>query len=143
MDVKDFVSSSLQQIIEAVEETQRSLQEKKSTAEINPNDTEGIKRNLHPVEFDMSVTVTDEGEMKAGGKLKIMSLGVDGAASKMNQNELVHQLKFTIPVAMPISAISADHADKARKSKKLQNEKIQRHNRDSIAKSKRRPDSFG
>lgn len=117
MDIKDFVTSSLRQLVEAVEETQLSLLEKDSTAEINPNDVEGVRRSVHEVDFDIAITVTDEGEMKAGGKLKILSLGVDGAVSKANQNEHVHQLKFTIPVALPFSKLTANQVQRLKKER--------------------------
>ena len=127
MDVKEFVSSSLLQIIEAVELCQQELLERGSKAEINPNDVEGQPRKSHLVDFDMSVTVTDEGEMKAGGKLKILSIGAEGGVSSSNQNELVHRLKFAVPLALPFSEITAEVISKIGREREAKMKRMQKN----------------
>jgi hypothetical protein len=111
MNLKDFVRSSLVQIVEGV---QAAIEETKDSerGRINPSPTHKHHGDTSPVEFDVAVTVTDT--VGAGGKAAIAVVGfkIGGGADSVYQHQSVSRLKFAVPVAWP--SIAADQRDRFR-----------------------------
>lgn len=114
MDLKEFVSQSLQQIIEGVVLAQTAVHG--TGARINPpmsSPAADLAKNgmVHTlpsgvatmVDFDVAVTVVEGTGTRAGiGVLGgIVSLGASGESN--NQNQSVSRIKFRVPMGLPDS----------------------------------------
>jgi hypothetical protein len=112
MDLKEFVVSSLTQIIEGIREAQQRAAD--SGAWVSPAGSEIPKRDnaqkmvtpdgmgyLHDVDFDVALSVSDQGQAGAAAGLQIFGakLGADGSVT--SQNTAVSRIQFTIPVVWP------------------------------------------
>ena len=107
MDVEEFVSSSLRQILNGI----KAAQDGKHGDGINPSfvsASPGVGvypiadgRYAFAVSFDIAVTVTESSNVEAGGKLTVLSLGAGGTASRGAEEKSVTRIQFGVPVAFP------------------------------------------
>jgi len=95
MNIKTFVSESLTQIIEAVEEAQR----KHVSSAINPSFGSDFPEKENNVEFDIAVTVESGTETKGGIAVfgGAINLGTHGKSEKSDVT--VSRIKFSVPIA--------------------------------------------
>ena len=106
MELRDFVTESLVQIQEGVQEAIHRIMRSPSqnAGKINPLWTDRTGSSswrdyVQKVEFDVAVTVTDKQgrEGKAGIKVfEVAELG--GGSSKSTEQSSVSRIKFTIPI---------------------------------------------
>jgi hypothetical protein len=111
MDLKDFVSQTLIQIVEGVKEAESIVHI--DGAIVNPpfaGDAKNIPRSgvyhtgmgglAQLVEFDAALTVTDETETKGGIGIfgGVVNLGSSGESA--NTNVSVSRVKFLVPLAL-------------------------------------------
>ena len=111
MDLKTFVSETLQQIIEGVREAQEKNQKGQSPqgqgAAINPGSKYGEGATGHrtpprTIDFDVAVAVTEGSESREKDSLGVASYVADnGERSASNSNSTVSRVKFSIPVNLP------------------------------------------
>ena len=110
MKLEEFVSETIQQIIKGVISAQ--VYATNVSASINP---EGIHQNGtgtayfnqktgnwgQPIEFDISVTTKEEGEIKSGAGVfvSIFKVGVEGKDGQ--ESSMSNRIKFTIPIFLP------------------------------------------
>jgi len=112
MDLKEFVASSLTQIIEGIREAQQ--RGAASGAWVSPAGSEIPTRAgartmvtpdglsyLHDVEFDVAISVSDEQKAGAGAGIQIFGAKIGGDGSVAYQNAAVSRIQFTIPVVWP------------------------------------------
>lgn len=111
MELKDFVSQSILQIVDGIKLAQ---EENKTDARINPSGLRlGSKveqENLYDfehntlltkVEFDILVSAEESKGTKGGISILVgtVSLGTQGQSGKKDQS--VNRLKFSVPVSLP------------------------------------------
>ncbi|HEY0863803.1 MAG TPA: hypothetical protein VGD97_06830 [Lacunisphaera sp.] len=110
MNLKDFISSTICEIIDGVADAQG-----KSPAElINPDalyQADHAPRThfavrgggvVHMVEFDVAVTVESSSEGKVGAGIKVFAVGdAGGSASTADKSSQVSRIKFSVPIAFP------------------------------------------
>ena len=112
MDLRQFVTESLKQLIDGIVAAQEYAQDK--GASINPS---GLKvgfqsgqlevhhNSVHTeipqiIEFDVAVTVSEGGEAKAGvGVFAVVGLGTQ--ATMQDTNTTANRIKFSVPVMFP------------------------------------------
>ena len=112
MQLSEFVSSSITQIIDGVLEAQKYALEK--GAKINPlglsidNPNAKLPQEYSPdefgqvIEFDVAVTTTEGNQTKGGAGISIASIARIGVDAKTdNSNTHVSRLKFSIPIFLP------------------------------------------
>ena len=111
MELKDFVSESLKQIIDGVNEAKRYADE--NGARINPerqihNSNNASSRKdakngatIETVDFDVAVTVTEGTQTKGGIGVctGIVGLGSQGQSEAANSS--VSRLRFAVPLVLP------------------------------------------
>jgi len=112
MELNDFVTETLVQIAEGIEQAQKNLREKNSEAIINTNMTEtnsgqlvtGGKRNsVEMVEFDVAILANQGTATKAGVGLTVASLIKLDAGGQSNQSTGTEsRIKFKIPMSYPM-----------------------------------------
>lgn len=110
MELRDFISSTLTQLIDGIANAQEYAKSK--GAIINPDDrfvsnfenmsrTEKNLQLVHIIEFDVAVTVSENKELKGGIGIVIpeLSIGYQGAIDK--QKSAVSRIQFSIPIILP------------------------------------------
>jgi len=114
MNIKTFVSESLTQIIEGVEEAQ---QKHKSSA-INPSFGRDFPERESNVEFDIAVTLESGTETKGGIAVfgGAINLGTQGKSEKSDVT--VSRIKFSVPLAFQYTKYRPQAGDYPIKEKK-------------------------
>ena len=116
MELREFITQSLMQIAEGVEDAQKHLKEKGSKAIVNTNMTAtdvghvvtgGRRRPVEFVEFDVAILADEGTETKAGGGITVASLLKLEASGKRSQNKgSESRIKFKIPMSYPMHEYS-------------------------------------
>lgn len=109
MELKEFVRSTLLEIVEGVSEAQKALIEGGSTALINPGASQDLKRAivdgrpmLQQVEFDVAVTVTETSEMGIGGRLSIVAASIGTQRGRSAESSEVSRVRFHVPITLAV-----------------------------------------
>lgn len=107
MELKEFIKQTITDIKDAISELNQEFES--DNAVVNPLNiddlkhpqTEGSRRNVTDIQFDLSLTVIEEKgkEGKLGVMNSIVSLG--GSTQTGNSRENVNRIQFTIPVCFP------------------------------------------
>ncbi len=116
MELKEFISQTLTQIIEGVKYAQE--QSKQLNATINPELTPvdmgefrtpmvtPISRGRSPVfmiDFDVVVIAAEDTEKKVGGGLNIPVVRLNAQGATTNSNSQQSRIKFMIPISLPLN----------------------------------------
>ena len=116
MNLDTFISQSLAQILQGIQDAQSFTRENPSGAKVNPRGVTALEKDsggqnqphdlqtklpVHQVDFDIAVTVTDSKEGEAGGKLSVVGIGVGGKAYTTGEHSSVSRISFSIPVIWP------------------------------------------
>lgn len=111
MELGDFVKESIKQLIDGITDAQKYAEEKGSSVNpvglISTNDRGFIIANnpQHPIpqmiDFDIVVSVTEGGEIKAGIGVFAGALGLGTQAKNEDSNTIASKIKFSIPVMFP------------------------------------------
>lgn len=118
MELKDFISETIQQISLGVKDAMEKCQE--MDVIVNPDITIGsdgdyyvpenknvaMQRRVQVIDMDISVVVTASTESNIGGKIGISMLGVSGTSKEMDNTSNTNRVKFSIPVCLPISKVA-------------------------------------
>lgn len=109
MNLKDFVSSTLLQIIQGADDAMTGVMNMQANmvgAYINPREEHSNHAAPMNVEFDVAVTVTSgmEGNAKAG--IKVVGFQIRGGAAKAYENQAVSRIKFSVPMTLPSQPVA-------------------------------------
>jgi hypothetical protein len=111
MELKDFVSQTLTQILDGIKKSQEYAKEKK--AAINPSSPSifGSKATsylrgdnggmIQYIDFDVAVTAVEGSETKGGIGIFVGSVGIGTQGKSDSSNTSVSRIKFSIPIAFP------------------------------------------
>jgi hypothetical protein len=116
MDLKTFVAETLTQIVQGVALAKQQIAATGTNAQVNPIWREQSSEKTHgspkPVDFDVAVTVMDEGTETAGNKiggkaglLSVVTASISAEdrseARESRRNESTSRIKFTVLLAQP------------------------------------------
>ena len=109
MDVKDFVETTLVQIVEGINIANGKLNGTGaiiSSKNVRPlrdgttyNTDTGHLVNL--IEFDVAVTVIEKDTAGGGGGIKIAGISIGGQLQNETANQSVSRIKFSVPLTLP------------------------------------------
>ena len=112
MELKDFVSETLKQIIEGVDDAQSFAKEK--GASINPelylntsiaSSTGQLKtvdgKNVSTIEFDVAVTATEGKGTKGGIGIVAGAINLGSTGQTNHEKVSVSNIKFSVPLSLP------------------------------------------
>jgi hypothetical protein len=110
MELREFVRSTLLEIISGVSDAQKALAEEGSTAVVNAlASRQDIKRYsqrgtrlLEMVEFDVALTVTETTDKGIGGRLSIAAASIGSQRGTSIENSEVSRVRFQVPVVLPM-----------------------------------------
>ena len=103
MELEDFVATSLRQLIKGIEKAQAEPGGENINAAFRHAELSGNLMHAHDdgmftrVDFDVAVTAETSG--KAGGGVKVWSVGLEGGASHTHNR--ASRISFSVPVRLP------------------------------------------
>lgn len=116
MELKEFITASLVEIQQGVQDAINVCHQEKISGVINPavSDTGSItsihiSSHIQKVEFDIAVTTEnsntsqESGNMKGG--IKVLSGSVDKSATEKDSDSKSSRIKFIIPIIPPVTAV--------------------------------------
>lgn len=99
IDLKQFVSETIQQVIEGAKDAGLYLKDGLDY------DKDGYVQvgdgHMHKIEFDISITTSEssKSEGKAGIMIKVVDFGIKG--SDNNESTSMNKIRFSVPVTFP------------------------------------------
>ena len=116
MELKEFISNTLYQIISGVRDSQKRIEQEKIDAAVNPNihasgnnkqwtNTNNGTRYHESVVFEVGLVI-EKGEgssAKVGVKACLFNGGVEGQSDKTEQSS--HRIKFAVPIIYPVQGL--------------------------------------
>lgn len=103
MDLKEFVKTSLIEILGGVKEAQAAVREEDGS--INPphyGQPKGLTVpggvELQYVDFDVAVTASEGSELSGG--ISVVGIGAKGSTAELSSS--VSRIKFRVPVGLPV-----------------------------------------
>ena len=114
MNLKDFISESIVEIVEGLVDAQSRIESE--DAKVVPNINKVFTQSqtggtnlaigwdnqgnlIHSIEFDIAVTANEGTETKGGVVAGIFALGSQGKSQESNQS--ISRLKFRVPISFP------------------------------------------
>ena len=94
MDVKEFLSETMKQVVEGILDAQK--QTKNKGAIVVPH---GGSEKV--VRFDIAVAVTEGTQASGVGSLQVYGDGSDVGGKSESSNSIVHRVQFEVPVEYP------------------------------------------
>jgi hypothetical protein len=113
MNLEDFVTETLMQIINGVREAQEFAQTKNAC--INPvsarmTSSQQVQHYdintgvpLQNIEFDVGITVTETSTKQDGALTTIGSVTVSPQNPSESQNSSISRIRFSVPILLPLS----------------------------------------
>ena len=106
MQIQDFVTGTLKQIIDGVHAAQNYANTKDdSNAVVNPVLNSQLFCDPTEVSFDLAVTTTESNEVsgrgEGGGTIKILSAKAGAEVSNSSEKENISRVKFSVKVSLP------------------------------------------
>ncbi len=111
MELKEFVSESIKQIIDGVNEAKQYGIENGAT--VNPRrwgwNSSNVQAKydqetgaaIETIEFDVAVAVAEGTKTKGGIGVFMGAVGVGSQGQSDNQNSLVSRIRFSVPIVLP------------------------------------------
>jgi len=109
MELKDFVAKTLSEIIEGVIVSQQNVQDK--GAIISPAQMAMLggvlmsaptgHQSVQLVDFDISLTEIQSGEVKGGIGVFFGSVGLGTQGKSETENSAMNRVKFSVPIIFP------------------------------------------
>jgi hypothetical protein len=103
MDIKTFLSESLTQIIQGIEESQKQ----NSNSVVNPVRLQVAEKTLQNIDFDIAVTVEKESGAKGGIAVLAGAINLGSQGQSKISDVTVSRIKFSVPVDFQLKAAAA------------------------------------
>ncbi|HHF2855212.1 TPA: hypothetical protein ACPJZ8_004438 [Vibrio diabolicus] len=130
MELQQFVKEALTQITLGVKEAQADIRDAGGC--LNPavrishqpsqSHVSSLSdgQNIYTVDFDIAISVTENSDTSADGKLTVASvLSFGGGASSSESNSTLSKIAFKVPLALPVDPVSSQKL----KTEDLENQK--------------------
>ncbi|MGM4983242.1 hypothetical protein [Rhizobium sp. 11_C7_N12_5] len=117
MNVKDFVSASLKEILAGIEDAQKATGGGGINAKLGGKESSGSLINggetgmFTRVDFDIAVSVETNG--KGGGNLKVFGVGIEGGVD--HKSGTASRITFSVPVRLPLG--DSEMAERAKEKR--------------------------
>ncbi len=108
MELKNFITETLCQIINGLKDAQEQIGEPSGDIEervlapfINPSPASEYDKKLYEIDFDVAVTAMDTGQSLGGGGISVMGINLTAKVNSEQVNSSVTHIKFKVPVSYP------------------------------------------
>lgn len=103
MELKDFISTSLKEIVDGISEAQEYA--KKKGAIINPShysvDLNKAYTDLHNINFSILVSSGDQNNAEGGAGIFVGPVTLGGKVGSSEANQATNRIEFDIPIKYP------------------------------------------
>ncbi|KRA57395.1 hypothetical protein ASD89_06900 [Caulobacter sp. Root656] len=108
MELREFVTNTLVQILEGVGDAQEQLGKTGKRGIVNPTWGGGEKlyEHVQNVSFDVAVTVASKAEGGANAGIKVLAIDIGAKGSIETQNSNVSRVAFSIPILPTYTAVT-------------------------------------
>ena len=143
MELSDFIKETIVQLTKGISDSQdvvRDLggiasppfntEQKGDTITWAGNTLDG--RQVYFIDFDVSITVSQENTDGAGGKLRVGIISVDGKKDSSSSSNATNKIKFRIPYSPPLDQVALEERD----------DKLQQRKEAARARPNRRSGNF-
>lgn len=107
MELKDFITNSVLDVMNAIHDAQRAWAESVDKGAINPvwDNTDRLRDHVQMMEFDIAVTA--ESSKSGGGKagIKVVGVEIGGSGEAKSQSSTVSRIKFAVPIVPPVQIV--------------------------------------
>jgi hypothetical protein len=115
MDLKEFISETIVQVVEGVEDARRKVKDKgvginpqlttnPSHAEVHGLLRHGMNTFAQVINFDVALTVLEGKGTKGGIGIFAAGIGLGSSGQSQSENSSVSRVKFSIPLVLPTSS---------------------------------------
>ena len=111
MELRDFVSNTLTQIMEGLRDAVREQKNDPKNGLIgavsqalDPSSGNGISN----VEFDVAVTVATKASGTGGLSIEVAGVGLGGKIGRSKETTTANRIRFTVPILPPIAPLPRD-----------------------------------
>lgn len=121
MELKDFVSSSIEQIARGIVDAGTKLSDTDAIVspedfQVNSHDSQALGRTrkrefttareadtrvVQKVDFDIAVTVDESQATNAGAKISVLSIGLGAGGESTSKTGTSSRIQFSVPVVFP------------------------------------------
>jgi len=116
MNIETFLSESLKQIIQGVQNAQDFVEREGRGAKVNPRGITALEKDsnrqkqahdietklpVENVQFDIAVTALESSEKSGAGGLQVAVLRIGGGVEQSAENATVSRITFTVPIVLP------------------------------------------
>lgn len=107
MDIKDFIISSVSQIVDASKELNeqyngQGVKIAEGTTIYGVNRSSIKKAAIINVSYELATTVSESDTKNGGAEIKVASLfSAGGTKDKSSENEAISKISFILPLTMP------------------------------------------
>lgn len=99
MELKEFISTTLKQVVEGVIDAQDYMKKEKINAIISPAGTYVKEKSI---DFDVAITVNESNSTSAGGGINVASIITAGGKKNSESTEQsISRVKFSVGVNLP------------------------------------------
>jgi hypothetical protein len=107
MELREFISATLKDIVGGIRDAQRDLAESAAQAVVNPawNSVQNLHQHVQVVEFDVAVTATDQKAQGAKGGIKVLSMELGANGEKSLTNSTVSRILFKVPILPSVTTV--------------------------------------
>ncbi len=102
MELQEFISESLSQIINGIEDAQAKLKDQTKFHPViyHPGQNTSPAFNVtEHVEFEVIVNAESGSSASAGGKINVFSLSIGAGAEDISKNTQMNKIKFSVPIS--------------------------------------------
>ena len=103
MELKDFISNTLKQIVDGISDSKGYAKDKK--AFVVPNNAEAefdmTHREIYSVKFDIAITTTDNTKSETGVGIFVAAVGLGGKTGSSSGNQAISRIQFEVPIKYP------------------------------------------
>lgn len=105
MDLKEFTTQTLVQIVEGVNEVNRQLgQIGGFVPNVNIMNSRryisGTQEDVVDVEFDVAITATESDGKSGGAGIKVVAFNLGGNVESKIENQTISRVKYTLPLVL-------------------------------------------
>jgi hypothetical protein len=102
LELRDFVSETIKQVIDGVVAAQQYATGKK--ASVNPQTDRYRLPTPQSISFDVAITAAKGTKTQGGIAVFTGAFGLGSKGQSERSNEIVNRIQFSVPVSLPIGA---------------------------------------
>lgn len=120
MELKDFISQSLSDIVNGVMEAHNNVAESKAIVNMNVKHVtnppqgiipaEGARQHSSVVEFDIAVTASDQKSSTGGFGIFVGAFTAGAKQQSENLDSRYSRIRFSVPVQIPLGPLGQKHS---------------------------------